>query len=180
MASAAILALALLACVRNAPSGDILRGGATSSGAPTGAGAGGRPRRRRCCGSKHKATDRLARTDPGYHLGARHAEYAAPAAAAARPNVPNGLVTGGLKVATGANANWTGAKAPQQQGSDGLHQAERIRSRPPLGNLQQSGRAPPCATIKAPAARTPAIGSPSTKFSTHVCDLGEHADAIFL
>jgi filamentous hemagglutinin len=115
--TAAILAFALLACIRNAPSGDILRGGATSSGAPTGAGAGGPTSgAAAAAAAKDKASDRLARTTQAI-TAVRKMQSAPPPTSIIRPNVPNGLQTGGLKVATGANANWTGAKAPQQQGS---------------------------------------------------------------
>jgi len=97
--------------------GDILRGGATTSG-------GGRKNAeaRQSAGAdaaalaKTKAADRLARTTKAV-TDMRNLQEAARNAAGAG-GVPDGLTPGGLRVATGANAKWTGALAPVQNGSN--------------------------------------------------------------
>jgi len=97
--------------------GDILRGGATTTG-------GGRKNAeaRQSAGAdaaalaKTKAADRLARTTKAV-TDMRNLQEAARNAAGAG-GVPDGLTPGGLKVATGANAKWTGALAPVQSGSN--------------------------------------------------------------
>ncbi len=98
-----------------ARAGDILRGGATTSG-------GGRKNveARQSAGAeaaaiaKAKAADRLARTTKAVNDMRLLQESARSATSGSA--IPNGLTTGGLKVLTGANAKWTGANAPVQSG----------------------------------------------------------------
>ncbi len=108
------LAAAVLGCAINAPSGDILRGGATTSGAPTGAG-GSTAGSAAAAAASANAKDRLARTTQA--ITSVRAMQTSAVAAVAVPNIPNGLRPGGLVVATGANALWEGAKPARGQGS---------------------------------------------------------------
>lgn len=108
------LAAAMLGCAINAPSGDILRGGATTSGAQT-AGRPASPGSAAAATANANAKDRLARTTQA--ITSVRVMQSSATAAVAPPNIPNGLRPGGLVVATGANALWEGAKPARDQGS---------------------------------------------------------------
>ncbi|MFZ4773820.1 MAG: filamentous hemagglutinin N-terminal domain-containing protein, partial [Terrimicrobiaceae bacterium] len=109
------LALILLGSGRDLVAGDILRGGTSIGSArkPTEARADSGAQAAEL--AKTKATDRLARTTQAVNAMRQMQESAR--AAAGDGGVPDGLVAGGLKVLTGANAKWTGAAAPVQSGS---------------------------------------------------------------
>jgi len=106
-ALAAILLLAL-----PAQAGDILRGGATADPSRRNATARANAGAEAAAQRKKIADDRLARTSQVLNA-LRNAQVAAVASA----SVPEGLVPGGLQVATGANAKWEGASAPTQNGN---------------------------------------------------------------
>jgi len=94
--------------------GDILRGGATSASGRKASDARANAGAQAAELAKTKAADRLARTTKAIN-DMRTLQSSARAAAGA--SVPDGLTTGGLKVLTGANAKWTGATAPVQNGN---------------------------------------------------------------
>ena len=96
----------------NVIAGDILRGGASSgrkaADARVSAGA------QTADLANAKAVDRLARTTKA--INDMRTMQASARAAAGSGGIPNGLTAGGLKILTGANANWTGASAPVRSG----------------------------------------------------------------
>ncbi len=94
--------------------GDILRGGTASASGRKASDARANAGAQAAELAKTKAADRLARTTKAIN-DMRALQSSARAAAGA--SVPNGLATGGLKVLTGANAKWTGASAPVQNGN---------------------------------------------------------------
>ncbi len=94
--------------------GDILRGGAASASGRKASDARANAGAQAAELARTKAADRLARTTKAIN-DMRALQSSARAAAGA--SVPDGLVTGGLKVLTGANAKWTGASAPVQNGN---------------------------------------------------------------
>lgn len=96
--------------------GDILRGGATAGNSRKASDARANAGAEAANLAKIKAQDRLARTTLA--VKAMQQMQDAARAAATADNVPNGLVTGGLKVLTGPNAKWTGANAPVQSGNN--------------------------------------------------------------
>lgn len=97
-----------------AQAGDILRGGASAASGRKAADARANAGAQAAELAKAKAQDRLARTTKA--ISDMRALQAS-ARSAASTSVPDGLVTGGLKVLTGANAKWTGASAPVQNGN---------------------------------------------------------------
>lgn len=105
-----VLAVALIPFALQA--GDILRGGAPSSNKQRSSQARNQAGSDAADVAKTTARDRLARTTQ-----AISAVRAMQQGAKVPVDVPNGLVSGGLKPATGANARWNGADAPVQNGS---------------------------------------------------------------
>lgn len=97
-----------------AQAGDILRGGTSGSSGRKAADARANAGAQAAELAKVKAQDRLARTTKAIN-DMRSLQASARSAASA--SVPDGLVTGGLKVLTGAKAKWTGASAPVQNGN---------------------------------------------------------------
>lgn len=95
--------------------GDILRGGNAVTSAKRNATARSKAGAEEAALASANAKDRLARTTQAIQ-SVRNMQQAASGAGSNR-NVPDGLQTGGLKVATGANALWTGASLPQQSGN---------------------------------------------------------------
>ena len=119
------------AAVLSLHAGDLLRGGASANASPTGAAAPSAAAAVAATAGLPSQADRLARTTQA--LQAVQAMQAAAQAAAAAgannlgadpnhpgqtlPNVPNGLVPGGLAVASGGT--WQGANAPVQSTAGG-------------------------------------------------------------
>ncbi|MEI8292386.1 MAG: filamentous hemagglutinin family protein [bacterium] len=96
--------------------GDILRGGASAGNAKRNSEARANAGAAAAEAAKVRAEDRLARTTKA--VNDMRALQAAARAAAGANSIPNGLVNGGLKVLTGANAKWEGANAPTAAGSN--------------------------------------------------------------
>ncbi|MFZ4774691.1 MAG: filamentous hemagglutinin family protein [Terrimicrobiaceae bacterium] len=110
-----LLLLFFSAFLPTAESGDILRGGATASGAGRkSADARANSGADAASLAKVRAQDRLARTTKA--ISDMRNLQASARAAAGDGGIPDGLAVGGLKVLTGANAKWTGAAAPVQSG----------------------------------------------------------------
>ncbi len=95
--------------------GDILRGGNAVTSAKRNATARSKAGAEEAALTSANAKDRLARTTQAIQA-VRNMQASAGAAGVAR-TVPDGLQSGGLKVATGANALWVGANLPKQSGN---------------------------------------------------------------
>ena len=106
--------LALLAAMAfvSAQAGDILRGGASSAGAKRNAEARASSGAEAANVARTTARDRLSRT-----TAAITAVRAMQTGVQPSVSVPDGLAAGGLQRATGVNARWTGALAPEQSGN---------------------------------------------------------------
>ena len=91
--------------------GDILRGGNAVNSAKRNATARSKAGEAAAAQASANAKDRLARTTKAIQA-VRNLQQSA----GALRTVPDGMVPGGLVVATGANANWAGAGAPTQNG----------------------------------------------------------------
>src|SRR6478735_11261809 len=120
----------------DAQAGDILRGGASAGNKP-GRGASGAPTPAATDAARANARDTLARTNraldsmramqnaarnAALRSGANHLGRNPNNPAVNLPVVPNGLVTGGLKIAPGVTTDptkWTGADLPTQTASNG-------------------------------------------------------------
>jgi len=92
--------------------GDILRGGASSDNSRRAIGARSNSAAEAAAARRKIAQDRLSRTSQVINA-LRNANVRQAVSAP----VPNGLVPGGLQVATGANARWEGARQPTQRGN---------------------------------------------------------------
>jgi filamentous hemagglutinin family protein len=114
----AVTLILLLAWVISMPcatvhAGDILRGGGSGTNSQRNAQSRSSAGASAAQSSNLRAKDRLANTTKIVNdMRALQA-----AARSATGSVPNGLTTGGLKVLTGPNAKWDGAKAPAQSGN---------------------------------------------------------------
>lgn len=116
LANFKFLLIVLLFCFPHAVhAGDILRGGATAASGRKAADARANAGAQAAELARVKAADRLSRTTQAINA-MRQMQSSARAASTGAP-VPDGLVTGGLKVLTGANAKWTGALAPVASGN---------------------------------------------------------------
>ncbi len=118
--SALAVAIALLLPLA-AEAGDILRGGARANGRPRGA-APDSPNPVVVEQARVNARDSLARSTKTIQAMQAMQQAARGMAARSGNSVPNGLGTGGLKVAPGATANsplWRGANLPRQTVKNG-------------------------------------------------------------
>jgi filamentous hemagglutinin family protein len=102
-----------------AQAGDILRGntGGNNSSAGNSAFFGGN--QAAMAALQNNANDILARATNALKSAQAMQQAARNAALAASNNVPNGLIPGGLQIATGKNAEWQGAKLPTQSAAGG-------------------------------------------------------------
>lgn len=108
----AVLLVAGLVLGSTGQAGDILRGGATATSSRNNAAARANAGAEAADASRTRAQDRLARTTQAITAVRRMQQGAASALV-----VPDGLVPGGLQRATGLNARWDGANAPNQNGN---------------------------------------------------------------
>src|SRR5580704_404059 len=102
-----------------AQAGDILRGntGGNNSSAGNSAFFGGN--QAAMAALQNNANDILARATNALKSAQAMQQAARNAALAASSNVPNGLIPGGLQIATGKNAEWQGVKLPTQSAAGG-------------------------------------------------------------
>jgi filamentous hemagglutinin family protein len=110
---------ALLLSPTLSQAGDILRPGVGPASPVTGGASAGSVPTSTSTQVRADAQSRLARTTQALQAVQSMQNAARSAAISAASSVPNGLVPGGLQVATGAKANWQGAKAPQQSVASG-------------------------------------------------------------
>ena len=116
----AITLIILLAWIITTPvaqlnAGDVLRGGASAGNARRASESRANAGAVTADAAKVRAQDRLASTTKT--VNDMRALQAAARAAAGASTIPNGLAEGGLKVLTGPNAKWQGAKTPTQSGN---------------------------------------------------------------
>src|SRR5260370_10636347 len=103
----------------NAKAGDILRGGTSgkTSTPATSTFFGGN--QAAMAAIQNNANEILSRAAEALKSAQALQQAARNAALAGSSNIPNGLITGGLQVATGKNAEWQGAKLPTQSVTGG-------------------------------------------------------------
>ena len=101
-----------------AKAGDILRGNTGSSNSPAASSYYG-GNQAAMSQLQNNANDILTRAADAMKSVQAMQQAARNAALNAGSNVPNGLTTGGLQIATGSNAEWTGANQPTQSTGNG-------------------------------------------------------------